>query len=99
MLPRVTEVKVLDPNTNQMVSPNEPRIELFSFKLSGSIPTDDESEVIGQDQAWRVINERVKFENDDSVQRPLIFSQCLKDADGNFTREQFWFAVYDYKAE
>jgi hypothetical protein len=82
-----------------MVSPSEPRIELFSFSVQGAIPTDEESEVIGQDQAWRVVNERVKFENDDSTQRPLIFSQSLKDADGNFMREQFWFTVYDFKAE
>jgi hypothetical protein len=67
LLPRVTEVQVFDPNTNQMVSPSEPRIELFSFKVQGTIPTDEESDVIGKDQAWRVINERVKFENDDSV--------------------------------
>lgn len=33
LLPRVTEVQVFDPNTNQMVSPSEPRIELFSFKV------------------------------------------------------------------
>jgi len=57
-----------------MVNPKVPHIELFSFGLSGAIPNDDESEVIAKDQAWRVINERVKFENDDSVQRPLIFS-------------------------
>lgn len=50
-----------------MVSPSEPRIELFSFKVQGAIPSDEESEVIGSDQAWRVVNERVKFENDDSV--------------------------------
>ena len=45
LLPRVTSVQVFDPNTNQMVSPSEPRIELFSFSVQGAIPTDEESEV------------------------------------------------------
>lgn len=29
LLPRITSMDVFDPNTNQMVSPSEPRIELF----------------------------------------------------------------------
>lgn len=73
LLPRVTDVQVYDPNTASMVSDKEPRIELFSFKVQGAIPTDDEDDVIARDQAWQVINERVRFENDDSAQRPLIF--------------------------
>lgn len=99
LLPRITSMDVFDPNTNQMVSPSEPRIELFQFKVKGAIPTDEESEIISQDQAWRVVNERVKFENDDSAQRPLIFAQARKDSDGNFKGERFWFTIYDFKAE
>lgn len=67
LLPRVTDVQVYDPNTSAMVSDKEPRIELFSFKVQGAIPTDDEDDVIARDQAWQVVNERVRFENDDSA--------------------------------
>lgn len=86
LLPRVTDVQVYDPNTSAMVSDKEPRIELFSFKVQGAIPTDDEDDVIARDQAWQVVNERVRFENDDSAQRPLIFCQSVKDAEKNFLR-------------
>ena len=67
LLPRVTDVPVYDPNSRKMVSDKEPRIELFPFKIQGSIPTDDEDDVIASDQAWKVVNERVRFENDDSA--------------------------------
>ena len=86
LLPRVSDANVFDPNTSRMVGQSEPRIELFQFKVQGAIPTDSEDEVIACDQAWKVVNERVRFENDDSVQRPLIFCQSVKDQDKNFYR-------------
>ena len=67
LLPRVTEVPVYDPNIGQNVSPNEPRVELFQFEVKDAIPTDAEEEVITQDRAWKLVHERVRFENDDSV--------------------------------
>lgn len=33
LLPRVTDVRVYDPNTSKMVSDKEPRLELFQFKI------------------------------------------------------------------
>lgn len=96
---RITEANVFDPNTNSMVSATEPRIELFSFKVQGAIPTDEEDDVIANDLAWKVVNERVRFENDDSAQRPLIFCQSVKDQEKNFLRQHFWFCIYDFRAE
>lgn len=52
LLPRVTDVRVYDPNTSKMVSDKEPRLELFQFKIQGAIPSDDEDDVIASDQAW-----------------------------------------------
>ena len=63
LLPRVTDLKVIDPQTNEEVK--EPRIELFLFNKEGTIPTDDEYECIANDHAWKIFNERIRFENDD----------------------------------
>lgn len=79
----------------------EPKIELFPFRMirGGDLPTDEEDDVIAKDLAWRVVNERVRFENDDSAQRPLIFCQGVKDDAKNFLRQHFWFCIYDFRAE
>lgn len=93
LLPKVTE------ETNKYAKRKEPSIELFEFRIAGAIPTDAEDQVIAEDHAWKIFHERVRFENDDSVQRPLIFSQMVKDPDGNFSRQNYWFTIYDFKAE
>lgn len=66
MLPKVTTF-VENPKKRKKMSPHEPHLELFQFEISGAIPTDEEDDVIGEDQAWKIVHERVRFENDDSV--------------------------------
>jgi hypothetical protein len=97
LLPRVTDLKYIDPVTSQ--ESKEPRLELFMFQTEGQIPTEDEYEIIAKDHPWKIFYERIRFENDDSVQRPLIFAHSEKDNTNTFVRQHFWFCIYDFQTE
>jgi len=76
----------------------EDKVELFKFQLSGS-PDAREEALIKYDQDWRLYYERLRFEDDDRFQRPLIFGQTIRDDNDNVTGQRFWLCLFDFKKE